>query len=162
MQRALEMLARTDAASSVRVSRIYESPPWGFASEHAFLNAVVELRWAGPPLALLEQCYRIEAALGRHPHPEQPAVGGEQRYSDRAIDLDLLWFEGITCSSPQLTLPHPRACQRAFVLLPWMGLAPELELDGRVIGDWLAEIDRDEIEAVRPCPEFELLVPGPD
>jgi 2-amino-4-hydroxy-6-hydroxymethyldihydropteridine diphosphokinase len=162
LQRALAMLARTAAASHLRVSRVYESPSWGYASAHPFLNAVVELRWAEPPLALLTQCYRIEAALGRHPHAEVPPADGERRYHDRMIDLDLLWFEGTACATPQLTLPHPRACQRAFVLLPWLELAPELELNGRTLGAWLAELDPAEVAATKACHELALTLPERD
>jgi 2-amino-4-hydroxy-6-hydroxymethyldihydropteridine diphosphokinase len=156
LRRALEMLVRTAAASGVRVSRAYESPPWGYASAHPFLNAVAELCWDGPPLTLLTQCYRIEAALGRHPHADTPPPDGVQRYSDRVIDLDLLWFEGVACATPQLTLPHPRACQRAFVLLPWLELAPKLELDGCPLSAWLAELDPAEVAATKPVDEIEL------
>ena len=161
LQRAVGILIASEGASKVRVSRVYESPPWGYSSSHPFLNAVVELRWDGTPEELHRKCVRIELALGR----ERRGEGGssdstDQAYSDRVIDLDLLWFECITCSTPQLTLPHPRAHLRAFVLLPWLELAPELELNGQALSAWLGELALSEVAATQAQPHMRLNVTG--
>ncbi len=160
-QRAVELLAASDKASAFRASRVYESPPWGFTSSHPFLNAVVELRWAGTPEELREECARIEAALGRLPRPVLGVSIEAGPYADRVIDLDVLWIEAVSCNTEQLTLPHPFAHLRAFVLLLLVELAPRLELKGCVVQDWLAMIDRAEVEATRPLAEQVLAVPGP-
>lgn len=159
LRRAVEMLASLDCASAARTSRVYESPPWGYASANAFLNAVVELRWNGTPEELHEQCTVIETALGRVPRNSNAAGEGGQRYRDRVIDLDLLWFEGTACSTTNLTLPHPRAHMRAFVLKPWLELAPDLVLNGCMLSAWLAQLDPVEVEAAKVQPELSLALP---
>jgi 2-amino-4-hydroxy-6-hydroxymethyldihydropteridine diphosphokinase len=167
LRRAAAQLAGIACPGSLRSSRVYESPPWGYTSDHSFLNAVVELRWAGTPDNLREECARIESALGRPPRMESTAAQGgglvedssesTRPYHDRVIDLDLLWFEGADCNTTLLTLPHPRAHLRAFVLLPWLELAPDLELDGRTLSAWLAELDAHEIAATEDRPELKLM-----
>ena len=59
-------------------------------------------------------------------------------YEDRTIDIDFLWFDGVVSSTAALTIPHPLAHQRAFVLVPWCELAPELLLREHTLTQWLA------------------------
>lgn len=153
LQQAVHLLVATPRLEVLSLSQVYQSPAWGYQSEYDYFNAVAEISWEGPPRELADQCYRIEAAGGRHPHGARHAPG----YHDRAIDLDLLWLEGITSHDERLTLPHPRAHVRAFVLLPWHELAPELVLGGRSLMGWIAQLPRSEVEAVKLVADVKLL-----
>jgi len=146
------MLIDAPGLSVLRVSSVYESPAWGYDSEHDYLNAVVEVNWQGPPLELANLCYRIEAAGGRHERgPVKP--GG---YRDRPIDLDLLWIEGITCETERLILPHPRAHLRSFVLVPWAELDESVVLNGSRIEDWLDFLPIEDVAELRKVDDVRL------
>ena len=99
-------------------SRIYETPPWGYADQPAFLNMAVEAETGLSPEALLKHLKRIEAEVGREP---------SFRYGPRLIDLDILFYGGLVLESDALTIPHLRLHERAFVLVPLMDLDPGLQ-----------------------------------
>lgn len=99
------------------VSRLYVHAPLGYVSDDAFINAVVEGRTAIKPLDLLAELQKIERAMGRR--------RGIQ-YGPRPIDLDILLYGAAQIESLELTIPHPRLAERAFVLKPLAELAPNL------------------------------------
>ena len=105
---------------------LFETSPVDCAeSARDFLNTVVEvdLPEDADPLVLLEKLRGIETALGRPTrHPKN---------ASRPIDLDILYFGPTTLDTPLLTLPHPRLCQRRFVLAPLAALRPDLVLPGQ-------------------------------
>lgn len=101
-----------------RFSHIYASGSWGF-SGHDFLNQLVIYDTDEQPLSLLHQLQGIERAIGRE---RLPSAG----YSNRIIDIDLLYLGSIVLESPRLTLPHPRLHLRRFTLIPLVELAPEM------------------------------------
>ena len=106
------------------VSSIYETEPVDCEPEAArFLNAVVEIGYLGDAQSLLEQLRRIEIAFGRPP--------AHARNTSRTLDLDLLYFDGLAIQSAELELPHPRMCERRFVLEPLSEIRPELVLPGQ-------------------------------
>jgi 2-amino-4-hydroxy-6-hydroxymethyldihydropteridine diphosphokinase len=118
----------------VAVSPIYETEPVGFRDQPDFLNAAVELETDLEPGDLLEGLLSIERALGRkRTFPNAP----------RTIDLDLLLYGDQVISTPELTLPHPRLHERAFVLVPLAKLVPDLILPvlGKTVSDALAQTD---------------------
>ena len=105
----------------VLASSIYETDPVGCErGAPAFLNAVIEIRYAGDADDLLKQLRRIEAALGR------PVA--HARNTSRTLDLDLLYFGDVTIERAELQLPHPRMHERRFVLEPLCDIRPELVL----------------------------------
>lgn len=107
----------------VAKSGIYESEPVGGPEQCAFLNAVVLVDTVLEPEDTLTLCLAIEAAGGR--------VRGE-RWGPRTIDLDIVAWDGGSHSSANLEIPHPRAHERAFVLVPLVEVWPEVVLaDGR-------------------------------
>ncbi len=110
--RALNLLPRTKV---LRASRVYETAPVGVEEQPMFLNAVLELETEMSPLAMLGACLGIEASMGR--------VRGEKD-GPRIIDLDLILFGGVRSDTFELTLPHPRALERAFVMVPMLDLYP--------------------------------------
>ncbi|HLF04663.1 MAG TPA: 2-amino-4-hydroxy-6-hydroxymethyldihydropteridine diphosphokinase [Dehalococcoidia bacterium] len=101
----------------LRASSVYETAPWGYADQPAFLNCVLEAETGLAPLALLALGQRVERELGRQP---------TFRYGPRLVDVDILLYGDLVLDLPQLQVPHPRMAQRAFVLVPLAELAPEL------------------------------------
>jgi len=123
LQRALALLDRVPRTKVAKVSQIYESPPWGFPEQRDFLNLVAELRTRLGPQRLLAEFKAVEQQIGRKP---------SRRWGPREIDVDLLLYDGRTISTPELTVPHERMMERAFVLVPLAEIAPSLALpDGR-------------------------------
>jgi len=98
-------------------SHIYETPPWGYTEQPAFLNQVVKVETYLAPEPLLKHLKRIEVALGREPSFQN---------GPRLIDLDILFFDDLVLETPAVTIPHPRMHERAFVLVPLNDIAPEL------------------------------------
>ena len=101
-----------------RVSSFIETEPWGFESEHPFLNAACMVLTALPPEQCLEATQQIERELGR----TQKSKDGI--YHDRPIDIDLLLYDDLEISTPTLTLPHPRMYERDFVMIPLREILP--------------------------------------
>jgi 2-amino-4-hydroxy-6-hydroxymethyldihydropteridine diphosphokinase len=120
VQAALVQLAALPATSLVAASGLYRSAPID-ATGPDYINAVAELRSELEPGALLAQLQALELRFGR----ERP-----YRHAPRTLDLDLLFYAQRRVASAALTLPHPRARQRAFVLAPLADLAPDWPLDG--------------------------------
>lgn len=115
LQSAVEALGALCATSVVRVSSLYETVPVGYTEQPLFLNAAVELETKLSPRALLGACLGIEAAHGRvRTFANAP----------RTLDIDLLGYEGTVFADDELTLPHPRLAERAFVLIPLTELYP--------------------------------------
>lgn len=126
IQAAVDAL-REEAGVDVRaVSRLYETPalkPDGIDVEApAYLNAVALVRTLLEPLALLDVVHRVEDRLGRV---------REEHWGDRTIDIDIVDYDGIVSDDdPRIVLPHPRAHERAFVLVPWLDVDPDARLAG--------------------------------
>lgn len=104
------------------IAPFVETHPVGFASEHLFLNSVVAVHMVATPEELLAQLQEIERGMGRR-HKSHDGI-----YSDRVIDLDILIYDQRVVTTPELTIPHPRMCERAFVLQPLSYIAPELTI----------------------------------
>ncbi len=142
-----EALVRLAAALEVRIARVssvYETTAVflpGQAAQPDYLNLVVKLETTLAPHALLELCLAIEKQLGRV---------RRERWGARTVDLDVLLYGDTELRADErLTLPHPRLCERAFVLAPLAELAPELRVRGETVSAHLARADASGI-AVRP------------
>ncbi|HEX4655630.1 MAG TPA: 2-amino-4-hydroxy-6-hydroxymethyldihydropteridine diphosphokinase [Mycobacteriales bacterium] len=105
----------------IAVSSIYETVPVGVDDQPSFLNQVVVVE-ADDADVLLAAAHRAESARGRLRN---------RRWGPRTLDVDVVTVDAIQSSSPRLTLPHPRAHERAFVLVPWLEVDPDAELPGR-------------------------------
>lgn len=137
MNRALELMEER-IGRIVGRSALFETEPWGFVSDHPFLNAVAALETGLEPLDILRITQQIEAELGR----KQKSVHGG--YADRTIDIDLLFYDDLCLECPDLVLPHPLMHLRDFVLRPMAELAPDFchPLLKRTMSDLLQELER--------------------
>jgi len=106
----------------IAASSLYRTAPVGLKHQPDFINAVVELVAVSPAPTLLDSLFAIEERFGR-----QRSV----KNAPRTLDLDLLLYGDTVSDDPQLTLPHPRLHERAFVLAPLAEIAPQLTIPGR-------------------------------
>ena len=138
-------------SSVVAVSPVYSTAPWGGVEQQDFLNAVLVVD--DPALDAAEWLRRgqqIEAAADRV---------RTQRWGPRTLDVDVIVCDGVRSDDPHLTLPHPRAHERAFVLIPWLDADPDAVLpvggESHRVDELLASLDDGEREGVRRT-EFAL------
>ena len=124
-------------------SRIYETPPWGYLEQPPFLNQVVRGITTLEPEALLKYIKQLEIKMGR-----QPTV----RYGPRLIDIDILFYDDLIRENRNLTVPHPRLHERAFVLVPLADLAPDYRhpVIGMSIQQLLSQVDARQIRLFQP------------
>jgi len=101
----------------VAISRVYETPPWGYTDQPAFLNMAVHARTGLGPESLLRKLKQVETRIGR-----KPGI----RWGPRLLDIDILFYDDLLLDMPGLQIPHPRLAERAFVLAPLVDLAPDL------------------------------------
>lgn len=119
---------------TVSESAIYEYPPWGYNSDNFFLNMAVILNTSRTPEDLLGLIKGIESKMGR-----ESANNG---YSDRSIDIDIIFYDDLVLESDSLTIPHPLMHKRKFVLEPMSEIAPDKIHP--VIGVAVKELYKDE------------------
>ncbi len=131
MKKALKLLG--ERLQIELVSSIYETEPVGYVEQPMFFNAVCRGQTELGPLQLLSLVKGIEASLGRvSSFPNAP----------RTIDLDIIFYGDMIMETPELTIPHPRLEERAFVLIPLLEIAPDLRhpVSGESITDLLARV----------------------
>ena len=117
----------------------YATPPWGNQQQARFINACIEIETGLDPHALLFTLHKIEKKFGRD-------RAQETRWGPRTLDLDLIAYDDVTLDKPELTLPHPRLFERAFVLVPLSEIAPDRLIAGRSIKTALAGLSTEGIE----------------
>lgn len=133
--KALRLVEGEKAAAVHKCSGLYETEPVGVKEGGYFINAVAEVRPLLCPVDLLKRLKIIEKKIGR--------TGGHNR--PRQIDVDIVTLGATTLKTTDLTLPHPRYADRAFVLLPLREIAPDFicPLSGRSIDDLIDSLDAD-------------------
>lgn len=150
LQGAVDALEDTPGIRIRAVSPVYETEPWGVepGTQPSYFNAVVVLRTTLPPSALLERAQAIEEAFHRV---------RDERWGPRTLDVDIVSYADVVSDDPLLTLPHPRAHERAFVLAPWHDVDPQAQLPGRgPVAELLTAVTR---EGVTPRGDLELRLP---
>ncbi|MGY1914778.1 2-amino-4-hydroxy-6-hydroxymethyldihydropteridine diphosphokinase [Blastococcus sp. SYSU DS0973] len=126
-------------------STLYETPPWGPVEQPPYLNAVAVVRGDRDARGWLDLAHELEQAAGRT---------REVRWGARTLDVDVVTVTGddgapVVSDDPELTLPHPRAHERAFVLVPWLTLDPTAALPARgKVADLVAALDPADVAAV--------------
>jgi 2-amino-4-hydroxy-6-hydroxymethyldihydropteridine diphosphokinase len=121
----------------------YRTPPWGVTDQPPFINACIRVATGLSPHALLRRAQAVERRFGRD-------RTREQHWGPRAVDIDLLAYDDLVRDEPQLTLPHPRLFERAFVLVPLAEIAADRVIAGTTVRDALARLDRSGIEKLPP------------
>ncbi len=140
---ALSLLPDTKITA---VSNIYQTKPVGFDEQDDFLNAAICIETNLSPHAVLGACLGIEASMGRvRLHKNGP----------RVIDIDVLIYESYFSDSFELTLPHPRIKERAFVMVPMLDLFPSGRAPGLYFLPYLREISTDGVEKT----DLDILIP---
>jgi 2-amino-4-hydroxy-6-hydroxymethyldihydropteridine diphosphokinase len=145
---ALQRAADAFAEWVVAASPVYRTPPWGPVPQGDYLNAV--LIADDPNAAPADWLARAQAA--------EQAAGRQRdvRWGPRTLDVDVISVDDVRSADPVLTLPHPRAAARAFVLVPWAAADPAATLLDRPVDDWLAELDAADVAAVCRLPDADL------
>jgi 2-amino-4-hydroxy-6-hydroxymethyldihydropteridine diphosphokinase len=141
--RAVAMLCDGVAVRLVAQSSDYRTPPWGVTDQPPFINAIIAVATSLSPQDLFARAVGIEGALGRDRN-------NERRWGPRPIDIDLLAYDDLTLRGADLTLPHPRLFERAFVLVPLAEIAPDRVIAGIRVREALERVDRGGIEKLTP------------
>jgi len=133
LQGGVDAIAGLSEVHLIAVSPVYETVPVGGPPQPDYLNAVLLAGTGLPSRALLERLHEVEAAFDRV---------RMVRWGPRTLDIDIIAVDGEHSDDPELTLPHPRAHERAFVLAPWHDIDPGAELPGHgPVADLLAAVD---------------------
>ena len=138
-QKAIANICGMTQGSLLARSGDYATPPWGEEKQARFVNACIEIETSLDPHALLFTLHKIEARFGRDRRQET-------HWGPRTLDLDLIAYDDVSIQKPELTLPHPRLFERAFVLVPLAEIAPERLIAGRGVAAALAELSTAGIE----------------
>lgn len=121
LDQALVALEEQTDIKIIKESSIYETEPVGYLDQKSFLNMVIEVDTTFSAIELLDYCQSIEQELGRE---------RTIRFGPRTIDLDIIVYNQEDINTDRLTLPHPRMHERAFVLIPFNEIAPDLLVKG--------------------------------
>lgn len=134
---------------TVAVSSIYATPPWGVEDQDEFLNAILVVDVDCTPLELLQRGQKLENDADRV---------RTRKWGPRTLDVDVVQIrngaEELLSEDPVLTLPHPWAWQRAFVLIPWLEVEPEAVLHGTAVASLVENLDPTDVEGVTKVRKF--------
>ena len=126
-------------AALIARSSDYATPPWGDEDQAPFINACIEIETGLDPHALLFVLQKVEQKFGR-------TRDKERRWGPHTLDLDMIAYDDVSLQKPDLTLPHPRLFERAFVLVPLAEIAPNRTIAGRSVAAALAQLSTEGIE----------------
>lgn len=140
LEEAVKRLSSHSDLEVTGVSSFYETDPWGYEDQDAFLNICIEVETDMEPAQLLKVCQSVESGLDRT---------RTIHWGPRTIDVDILIYGDYTSQSTELTVPHPRMTERGFVLVPLGELAPDLTVNGKKVSDWLLEVDQTGIRKIQ-------------
>jgi 2-amino-4-hydroxy-6-hydroxymethyldihydropteridine diphosphokinase len=135
---AVDAIRRQAPATLTARSADYETPPWGGVAQPAFINACIAIETERDPQTLLATLHAIERMFGRD-------RAQETRWGPRTLDLDLIAYDDVALDTSELTLPHPRLFERAFVLVPLAEIAPDRVIAGRSVREALSRVSQEGI-----------------
>jgi 2-amino-4-hydroxy-6-hydroxymethyldihydropteridine diphosphokinase len=134
LDRAINLLCDGKDVRLIARSSDYRTPPWGFKYQPHFINLAIAVETSLDPRALLARAQEIELRLGRD-------RAHEKRNGPRTADIDIIAYDDLTLDEPNLTLPHPRLFERAFVLLPLAEIAGDRFIAGRRVNEAAQTVD---------------------
>lgn len=137
-RKAISNICGMTQAALVARSSDYATKPVGGPPQDDFINAVIEIETELDPHALLFTLHRIEQKFGRN-------RAAETRWGPRGLDLDMIACDDVVIDKPELTLPHPRAAERAFVLVPLAEIAPDRVINGNTASELLKLVRSDDV-----------------
>jgi len=138
LQGGLDALFDAPGLALVAVSPVYQTAPVGGPQQPDYLNAVLIATTTLPAHAVLERCHGVESVFGRV---------RDETWGPRTLDLDIILYGDVVSDEPELTLPHPRAHERAFVLAPWHDIDPDAEIPGwGHVSDLLAKVESADVQ----------------
>ena len=143
LARAIAMLCERDDIRLLARSSDYVTPPWGVEDQPPFVNLCVAVDTTLTPQTLLARAQAVERAFGRD-------RAHERRWGPRTLDIDILAYDDLVLNESDLTLPHPRLNERAFVLLPLAEIARARIIAGVRVDDALARLDITGIKKLPP------------
>jgi 2-amino-4-hydroxy-6-hydroxymethyldihydropteridine diphosphokinase len=143
LERAITLLCDGTEVKLIARSSDYRTPPWGFKYQPPFINLCIAVETALAPRDLLARAQDVERQLGRD-------RAHEKKNGPRTADIDIIAYDDLVLDEPNLTLPHPRLFERAFVLVPLAEIAADRRINGILIADALAKIDQTGVEKLPP------------
>ncbi|MFH0411577.1 2-amino-4-hydroxy-6-hydroxymethyldihydropteridine diphosphokinase [Corynebacterium sp. L4756] len=129
-------------------SRVYSTPPWGVEDQAEFYNAILIVDVDQTPYELLRRCQELENAADRV---------REKRWGPRTLDVDIIEIDGYSSDDEELTVPHPRASERAFVLIPWMAADVNATLGGKPVAGLIGNVPQADIDGIKVLGRVEEL-----
>ena len=144
-EKAIASICGMAQAALLARSSDYATQPWADEQQPRFINACIEIETSLDPHALLFTLQKVEKKFGRD-------RASEIRWGPRTLDLDLIAYDDVSIQKPELTLPHPRLFERAFVLVPLAEIAPERVIAGRSIAVALSKLSTAGIERLPALP----------
>ena len=143
---AVRAIAKLSGVKILKASGVYETDPVDCDEDNKFYNAAILVETSVSPAMLLGECLGIEAAMGRI---------RTKKNGPRVIDLDLIIYEGFKAETYELTVPHPRALERAFVMAPLQELYPSGRAPGMFFGPHLRDLGMDGVRKT----DYEIIIP---
>lgn len=145
MSAALRILSQHRSLRVLSVSRLYRTAPWGVTDQPEFLNACAAIETNLGPHDILALCLDAEKQLHRI---------RTERWGPRTIDIDLIHMDGVRLNEAELTLPHPRATERAFVMRPLADIDPDLEFECRTVSAHLRDLPTEGLVVADENPDW--------
>lgn len=136
MALALQTLDQRDGCTVLSVSHLYRTPPWGKLDQADFFNCCALVKTTLSPPMLLDVCLDLERQMKRV---------RLERWGPRTLDIDILLYDDQVVDAPNLSIPHPRMLERAFVLQPLADIGGELKVSGKSVAEWLKQLDSSDI-----------------
>ena len=144
----LRLAVRSFRTWLVAASPVYRTPPWGPVPQDDYLNAILIV--FDPEAEPADWLLRAQGA-------EQLAARQRLvRWGPRTLDVDVVDVDGIESHNARLTLPHPRAAERAFVMVPWLAVDPDAVLGGVALGSLIAGLPAEDVHAIQLQPGITL------
>jgi 2-amino-4-hydroxy-6-hydroxymethyldihydropteridine diphosphokinase len=144
-RKAIANICGMTQAALIARSSDYTTPPWGDEQQDRFVNACIEIETDLDPHALLFTLHKIEKKFGRN-------RANERHWGPRTLDLDMIAYDDVQIDKPELTLPHPRLFERAFVLVPLVEITPDRLIAGQTPRQALTRLVVEGIERLPDLP----------